>query len=136
MYSRSLFLSAVAASLSLVNADPTEICYSYGVDFVDDGEYFINAASTEKFSAVSYFQGCNKDIADVLLVAPEDGEYLCDQIPTTPDNENKVSTCPIQKNQMTSGSWLLLVLGNNGDGGQPFAWQRGTFVCNLHLVTC
>jgi hypothetical protein len=137
MLSRSLFLSAVAASFSQVNADPLDpaICYSYGVDFVDGGEYFINADSTEKFSAVSYFKGCNEDNAEVLLVAPEDGEYMCDQIPTTPDNENRVSTCPIQKNQMTTGSWLLLILGNNGENGQPFAWQRGMFSPTLYMIT-
>jgi len=130
MYSRFLLLSALAASLSLVKSDSTGICYSYGVDFIDEGSYFINLASTEQFTAVSYFQGCNNDTADVMLVAPEEdqvGEYLCSQIPTQPDIVNQLSTCPIQKDQMISGHWLLLVMGNNGDceGCQPFAWQRG-----------
>jgi hypothetical protein len=133
MYSRSVFLTLAAASISLVSSEgtgPEGICYSYGVDFVDEGSYFINSQSTEDFTAVSYFQGCNDDKADVLLVAPEDTpgetEFLCDKVRTTPENENKLSTCPIKKNQMASGHWLLLVLGNNGKGGQPFAWQRGT----------
>jgi hypothetical protein len=140
MYSRSIFLSAIAASLSLVRSDgvidPTAICYSYGVDYIDEGSYFINSQSDEDFTSTSFFKGCNDDVADVVLIAPDDvpgeKETLCSQLPTVPENQNEVSTCPIKKNQMTSGHWLLLVLGNNGDGGQPFAWQRGMF---LNLLT-
>jgi hypothetical protein len=141
-----MLLTVAAASITLVNADPpfevpsnAPICYSYGVDFVDEGSYFIDSTSTEAFSAVSYFQGCNKDgEADVMLIAPDEQpgetEFICDQIPTTPDNENELSKCPITKNQMTSGHWLLLVMGDNGENadgtlGQPFAWQRGTASC-------
>ncbi|KAH7080371.1 hypothetical protein BKA63DRAFT_407796 [Paraphoma chrysanthemicola] len=128
---RSVPLAAFAALFSLVRSDPNSICYSYGVDFVDEGNYFINSQLTEKFSSVSYFKGCNQDIADVLLVEPEGvnaQEYLCDQIPTYPESDLKTSTCPVQKNQMISGHWLLLVLGNNGDDGQPFAWQRDLYL--------
>ena len=138
MTSRSLLLAVASGSLSsLVSAqvtDPTAICYSYGVDYMDEGNYFINSLSNEDFTAVSYFKGCNGGNADVLLVAPEetegDTEFLCTQIPTTPDEVNQLSTCPIEKSQMQSGHWLLLVIGNNGKGGQPFAWQRG----KLHTV--
>jgi len=125
MFSLSVFLAVFASLLSRVRSDSNAICYSYGVDFVDEGSYFINSQSTEQFSAVSYFQGCQNDTADVLFVAPDNDEYLCSQIPTVPENKNQLSTCPIQKSQMSSGHWLLLVLGNNGDEGQPFAWQRG-----------
>ncbi|KAF2032588.1 hypothetical protein EK21DRAFT_87175 [Setomelanomma holmii] len=130
-FSRSLSLTAFAALVSLAWSDSTSICYSYGVDFVDERNYFINSQLTEKFSSVSYFEGCNQDVADVLLVEPEgvsSQEYLCDQIPTYPADDLKTSTCPIQKNQMISGHWLLLVLGNNGDDGQPFAWQRDLYL--------
>jgi hypothetical protein len=135
MHSRSVLLTVAAAALPLVSSEDAGapgICYSYGVDFVDENHYFIDSQSTEAFTAVSYFQGCNQDKADVLLVSPDDApvetELLCDEITTTPDNENKVSTCPIKKNQMTSGHWILLVLGNNGKGGQPFAWQRDLYL--------
>ncbi|KAI8936240.1 hypothetical protein NX059_006664 [Plenodomus lindquistii] len=129
MFSRSFFLAVAATSLSVVRSDPEPaICYSFGVDFVDEGSYFINAQSTEQFTAVSYFQGCNDDVADVLFVDPSNDEYLCSQIPTVPENSNQISTCPIKKNQMTSGHWLLLILGNNGDDGQPFAWQRDLYL--------
>ncbi|CAO2650780.1 Nn.00g020720.m01.CDS01 [Neocucurbitaria sp. VM-36] len=125
--SRSFLLLAFVASLSGISANPNSICYSYGVDFVDEGSYFINSLSPDPFTCVSYFRGCNEDVADVLFVDPGDIEYLCTQIPTTPENEFKMSTCPIKKNQMESGHWLLLVLGNNDDG-QPFAWQRDLYL--------
>lgn len=129
--SGSILLLALAASISLVNSDPNSICYAYGVDFVDESSYFINSLSAEQFTSVSYFQGCNLGLADVLFVDPDDDEYLCSQLQTTPENEFKMSTCPIRKNQMVSGHWLLLVLGNNGDG-QPFAWQRGKIIKPQH----
>lgn len=128
--SRYLHLAAFAALLSTVTADdvydPNSICYSYGVDFIDEGNYFINSLSTDPFTSVSTFKGCNTGVADVLLIDPDNVEYLCDDLPTTPDNTNQLSKCPIQKNQMTTGHWLLLILGNNGAfPAQPFAWQRG-----------
>lgn len=132
--SRYLSLTAFAALLSLARSDndngivfdPDSICYSYGVDFVDEGHYFINSLSTEQFSAVNTFKGCNTGEADILLIDPDNTEYLCDDVPTTPDDTKQLSNCPIQKNQMSSGHWLLLISGNNGDyPAQPFAWQRG-----------
>lgn len=128
--SRYLSLAAFAALLSLATSDdvynPDSICYSYGVDFVDEGSYFINSLSIDPFTSVSTFKGCNTDMADILLVAPDNTEYICDEIPTTPGDTPQLSKCPILKNQMSSGHWLLLVLGNNGAfPAQPFAWQRG-----------
>jgi hypothetical protein len=128
--SRFSSLMAFAALLCLVVSDPVydseSICYSYGVDFLDEGSYFINSNSTESFSAVSTFKGCNTDVADILLIDPEDVEYICDDVPTTPDETNQLSGCPIRKNQMSSGHWTLLILGDNGAyPAQPFAWQRG-----------
>lgn len=122
--SRLLSLSTIAALLSLANSDPNSVCFSYGVDFVDEGHYFINALSNESFTCVSTFRGCNEDVADILLVDPSGDEYLCSQVNTTPEDDPKLSTCPILKNQMVSGDWIILVLGNNDDGN-PFAWERG-----------
>jgi hypothetical protein len=127
----SFSLVAFASLLAFVSSDPNAICYSFGVDYLDEGHYFINSELAEKFSTVSYFRGCNQDLADVLLIEPADvssTEYLCDQIPTFPDNQLMTSTCPIQKDQMKSGHWILLVTGNNGDDGQPFAWQRDLYL--------
>ena len=123
---RLLSLSAFAALLSLAasqNDDST--CYSFGVDFVDDQHYFINTLSSDPFTCVSTFKGCKADVADVLLVDPNGDEYLCSQVPTTPADTPELSTCPILKSQMITGDYIILVLGNNGDDGDPFAWERG-----------
>ena len=128
MYPSSLHhLSVFAALLALSTGDPNSVCRSYGADFVDEGRYFINSQSTESFTCVSTFEGCNADIAEVLIVDPNTDEYLCTQVQTTPANEPKLSTCPILKNQMKSGPWIIIVIGNNDDGF-PFAWQRGEFL--------
>lgn len=127
MYSsRLLSFTAVAALLSLALTDPNSVCLSYGVDFVDDGHYFINTNSQEAFTCVSTFKGCNEDVADVLLVDPSGDEYLCSEVGTTPADTPKLSTCPILKNQMVSGEWIIILVGNNDDGF-PFAWQRGNY---------
>ncbi|KAF2255605.1 hypothetical protein BU26DRAFT_443779 [Trematosphaeria pertusa] len=134
-HSRLSSLSAVTALLSLAASDPNSICYSYGVDFVDEGHYFINTLSNEQFTCVSTFKGCNNDVADVLFVDPNGDEVLCSQIPTTPEDTPELSTCPILKSQMVSGDWIILILGNNDDG-QPFAWQRDLYLtCGPQATT-
>lgn len=40
-----------------------------------------------------------------------------------PDNTSQMTTCPIEKDQMASGEWSILVIGNNADGN-PFAYER------------
>lgn len=104
------------------NAD--SVCYSYGVDFVDEGHYFINTGSNDTFTCVSTFDGCNQDEAEVLFVDPAGDETFCSQIPTLPDDTAQLSNCPVLKSSMTSGHYIILILGNNGIG-QPYAWQRG-----------
>ena len=125
---RLLRLTAAAAFLTLSLADPNSVCYSYGVDFVDGGNYFINSQSNESFTCVSTFEGCNTgpDLAEVLFVDPNSNEYLCSEVQTTPANTSMLSTCPFAKNKMISGHNMILVIGNNDDG-EPFAWQRGKF---------
>lgn len=53
-------------------------------------------------------------------------EFFCSLIPTLPDNTAQLSTCPVLKSSMSSGTYMILILGNNGNG-QPYAWQRGMF---------
>ena len=104
------------------NADST--CYAYGIDFQNGGDYFINTLSNESFTCVSQFEGCNEGQASIMLVNDDTGdEYECSSVDTMPDNTDRLSTCPILKNQMTSGDWSILALGNNGNGN-PFAWER------------
>ena len=67
---------------------------------------------------------CNNDTASILLVNNQTlDQYECSLVPTAPDNIPEMSTCPIQKNQMSTGNWAILLLGNNVSG-KPFAWQR------------
>jgi hypothetical protein len=40
-----------------------------------------------------------------------------------PSDTSQLSTCPIEDDQMSSGEWTILVIGNNGDG-DPFAYER------------
>lgn len=136
MYSsRFVALSAFAGLLSFAAADSDSVCYSYGIDFADEQHYFINSLSKDPFTCVSQFEGCNEDYADILLIDPNEDEYLCTEIPTTPSDTSQLSTCPIRKDQMMSGHWTIQVLGNNGDDGIPFAWQRGSVSHPLDFVT-
>lgn len=103
----------------------TSICLSYGIDFQHGGSYFIDVRSSESFSVVSQFSGCEANTAAyVLLVDNATGQQVeCSGVATTPDWTNVISTCPMAKNEMSSGAWSVLVIGNNGDGS-PYAWQR------------
>ncbi|KAJ4296715.1 hypothetical protein N0V90_006763 [Kalmusia sp. IMI 367209] len=126
---RFLRLITTAALLSLSVADPNSICYSYGLDFLDEEHYFINSNSNDSFTCVSTFQGCNAgtDLAEILFVDPNSDEYLCSEVQTTPDNTPMLSTCPFKKSEMISGHNIILVIGNNDDG-EPFAWQRDIYL--------
>ncbi|KAF2198659.1 hypothetical protein GQ43DRAFT_378079 [Delitschia confertaspora ATCC 74209] len=123
--SRLYSLSVFACAIRYVTADAESDCRSSGVDFVDGQSYFINSLSSDPFTCVSTFSGCRKGFADVLLVDPAGDEFLCSQVPTE-NGPPEMSTCPILKNQMASGDWIILILGNNADGW-PFAWQRADF---------
>ncbi|THX35396.1 hypothetical protein D6D12_00308 [Aureobasidium pullulans] len=102
-------LAAGAALFHVASA-----CTSYGIDFKGDGHYFINKNSNESFTAVSEFYECT-GTANVILIAPDGDSFYCSDVPTTPDYTDAVTTCPIQKNQMYSGDWTLVLLDNNGN---------------------
>lgn len=105
------------------------VCYSFGIDFQDGGSYFIDSRSNASFTAVSQFEGCNNDTSSILLVNDETGDqYECSSVPTMPEDTSQLSTCPIEKSQMTTGNWSILAIGNNGADGDPFAWQRDFFI--------
>ncbi|PQE24962.1 p-loop containing nucleoside triphosphate hydrolase protein [Rutstroemia sp. NJR-2017a WRK4] len=111
-------LVALATLLPYARAD----CAAYGIDFQNGQSYFINSADNSNFTTVTQFTGCT-GVANVILVAPDEDSWLCSDISTTPDGTNQLSTCPILKSQMYSGTWTIITLDNNGDN-PSFASQR------------
>lgn len=60
MYAGSLLTVAAVAlfvAAGLAQDDPDSTCLSYGIDFVNGNEYFINENSTADFTFVSQFNG-------------------------------------------------------------------------------
>lgn len=99
-------------------------CNTYGLDFQDGGNYFINTNSNASFTFVSSFMGCQNDTASVMLINQSTGDqYDCGSVPTVPDNAPELATCPVLKDQIASGDYLIIAVGNNGNG-TPFAYQR------------
>jgi hypothetical protein len=71
--------------------------------------------------------GCADDVAAIELVNWDSGdEYTCSDIPLQPDGTPEISTCDIEKDQMVSGTWGLILVSNNGidPNSPPFANQR------------
>ena len=114
-----LAASALFALAGLAAADSTTIdntnstCLSFGIDFVDGGSYFINTNSNANFTCVSQFEGCNSDVADIILQDPNGNDYSCGTVPTTPDDVSQMATCAIEKSQMFSGEWTIFILGKH-----------------------
>ncbi|KAM0126223.1 hypothetical protein ACHAO1_010180 [Botrytis cinerea] len=122
MFSPIVHLSYTFVVLTSILTHVKADCASYGIDFQNGGNYFINSADTSNFTAVTQFTGCTGE-AEVILVAPNDDSWECSDIETQPDSTNMLSTCPISKNQMYSGTWTIVILANNGNGAS-FAAQR------------
>lgn len=99
-------------------------CKSYGIDFQDDGSFFQNKSSTDDFTFVSTFEGCQKDTANNILVDPNGDQYQCTDTSLQPDDTYQMSTCPMQKCSLWSGPWSVIIISNNGAEGQPIAYQR------------
>ncbi|KAI4843633.1 hypothetical protein E4T44_06637 [Aureobasidium sp. EXF-8845] len=126
MHTRSTLLLPLAWSVSFLSGVSAD-CESYGIDFVNDGSYFINSASNSSFTSVTQFTGCADDVAAIELVNWDSGdEYTCSDIPLQPDGTPEISTCDIEKDQMVSGTWGLILVSNNGidPNSPPFANQR------------
>jgi hypothetical protein len=99
-------------------------CTTYGVDYQEGGNYFINTNSNEAFTFLSGFDGCNNATAQLSLVNEDTGDqYDCGSVPTVPNNAPQTATCQVQKSQLTSGTYLIITIGNNGVGN-PFADER------------
>jgi len=109
------------------DSDASQQCQSFGVDFQDQGSYFQNISSSDPFSFVSIFEGCQNDEANNILVDPNGDEYLCTDTDLQPDDTNELSTCPIDKDQMWSGDWSIVIISNNGDA-DPIAYERDFYL--------
>ncbi|RMZ18074.1 hypothetical protein D0860_00013 [Hortaea werneckii] len=100
-------------------------CMGFAMDFHDGGSYFQNISSADDFSFSSEFEGCQADAyANNLLVDPNGDQYLCTDTDLFPDDNTETSTCPLQKQQMWSGDWTVVIISNNGEKGCPIAIQR------------
>ncbi|KAL9065001.1 MAG: hypothetical protein Q9157_007631 [Trypethelium eluteriae] len=121
MYS-SASANAIVA-LGLLSARALADCISFGMDFQDGGSYFQNSLSQDNFTFVSEFEGCQSDVANNIFVDPQGDEYLCTDTPLTPDDTPQLSTCPIEKDQLYSGDWSIIILSNNGNA-EPIAYER------------
>ncbi|QIW99477.1 hypothetical protein AMS68_004995 [Peltaster fructicola] len=71
----------------------------------------------------TYFEGCQQDVSDNIFIDPTGNEYQCSKTPLTPDDTNQLSTCPIDKDQLYSGAWSIIVASNNGNAA-PIAFER------------
>ncbi|RMY60499.1 hypothetical protein D0863_11578 [Hortaea werneckii] len=100
-------------------------CMGFAMDFHDGGSYFQNISSPDDFTFSSQFEGCQADaFANNLLVDPNGDQYLCTDTDIFPDDTTETSTCPLEKQQMWSGDWTVVIISNNGEKGCPIAIQR------------
>ncbi|KAF4631994.1 hypothetical protein G7Y89_g6135 [Cudoniella acicularis] len=113
--------------LSLVRYAAAD-CNSYGIDYVNGGTYFIDNTQTTNFTFLTDFSGCDNEEITPILVDPNENEYFCSDIPTSPDYTSFLSTCPITQNQMFSGTWYIVI------EGLTFAYVR-TFTLTVGVPT-
>lgn len=86
-------------------------CESYGIDFVNGGSYFIDDTEPVDFTFLTQFEGCDGEDITPILVDPEENEYFCSDIATSPDDTSMLSTCPILQTAMFSGDWYIVIEG-------------------------
>jgi hypothetical protein len=120
-------LSALLAAALLSSRSLADTCVSYGIDFQPNGNYFQNVSSTAPFTFASLFENCQNDVANNILVDPNGDEYQCSDTPLQPNDVAQLSTCPMDKNQLWSGDWSVLIISNNGDA-DPIAYERDFYL--------
>lgn len=87
-------------------------CTSYGVDYSSGESYYIDSTSSQYFSFITVFQGCNQESISPVLIAPDGNEYACSAIKTQPAEQQVISTCGIPFSVMQSGTWKIIVAGS------------------------
>ncbi|KAK3316662.1 hypothetical protein B0H66DRAFT_604940 [Apodospora peruviana] len=118
----------VLALLALFALRVRADCTSYGVDYSNGGTYNIDGTSNQYFSFVTVFQGntfipwhkdradnelgCTQETIQPVLVGPDGSEYACSAIRTQPSGSQVTSTCGIPFSVMKSGSWKIIVSGD------------------------
>ncbi|KAL1902869.1 hypothetical protein Sste5346_000780 [Sporothrix stenoceras] len=105
------FLAVAATVLSLASSALAD-CSSYGVDYSNGGAYYIDGSSNQYFSFITIFQGCNQESISPILVDPDNNQYACSAISTTPTGAQTTSTCGIPFSAMKSGTWKIIVSGD------------------------
>jgi hypothetical protein len=118
---------ATSATLALLSLVPSVFgqCESFGVDFTSGGTFFQNSNSTDPFTAIQEFTGCQNDTAHNVFVDPNGDQTECSQTPMQPNNAPQLVTCEDwPKDRLYDGDWSLLIISNNGDTGDPIAYQR------------
>jgi hypothetical protein len=103
---RSLF-----ALLALLSVKVLADCVSYGIDYANGGAYYIDASSSQYFTFITVFQGCNQESINPILVGPDNSQYACSTINTTPGGNQVTSTCGIPYSAMKSGNWKIIMSG-------------------------
>ena len=119
-------LRATGATLALLSLVPSVFgdCESFGVDFTSGGTFFQNSNSSDPFTAIQEFTGCQDDTAHNVLIDPTGDQTECSETPLQPDDAPQLITCEDwPKERLYDGDWSLLVISNNGNG-EPIAYQR------------
>jgi hypothetical protein len=118
---------ATGATLALLSLVPSVFgdCESFGVDFTSGGTFFQNSNSSDPFTAIQEFSGCENDTAHNVFVDPNGDQTECSETPLQPDDAPQIITCEDwPKSSLYDGDWSLLIISNNGEDGDPIAYQR------------
>ena len=121
--SRSRALAFASVVGTVLAQDQYQTCESFGIDFQDKGSYFQNKSSSDPFTFVSTFEGCQDDVANNILVDPSGDQYLCSDTPLLPSDTYQMSTCPLEKDELWYGDWSVIIISKNGDE-DPIAYKR------------
>ncbi|KAK1811817.1 hypothetical protein LTR12_013828 [Friedmanniomyces endolithicus] len=119
-----LKLAKVTSLLAIAVSALAQSCESFGDDFQNGGSYFQNSLSSDPFTALQEFEGCQNDTANNVLVDPNGDQSQCSNTPLLPNDTPQLITCADwPKDKLYNGSWSLLIISNNGNGS-PIAYQR------------
>ncbi|KAK0879414.1 hypothetical protein LTR87_006796 [Friedmanniomyces endolithicus] len=119
-----LTLATITSLLTIAGSAFAQSCESFGDDFQNGGSYFQNSLSSDPFTALQEFEGCENDTANNVLVDPNGDQSQCSNTPLLPNDTPQLITCADwPKDKLYNGSWSLLIISNNGNGS-PIAYQR------------